>query len=123
MMTGESISSIMTVFADPTTLFEDGQIHALLETTCTSATPDGIFLFLEREEAVKSQSEMTLLRERIGYEVKALRRLKHGFATVASHAIIMRHYDTLGSCLHKLAHHVGEEIILEAVLERLDQVL
>ena len=72
---------------------------------------------------MNSESEIAFLRTRIDTEVAALQRLKHGFASVASHELITRRFQTLGECFEALAGHIGEEAAIEMISTRLDQVL
>jgi len=69
---------------------------------------------------MNTQSEIALLRTRIDQEVEALQRLKHGFASVASHEMITRRFQALGEYL---AGHVGEEAAVETISAKLDQLL
>ncbi len=72
---------------------------------------------------MNNESEIALLRARIDTEVAALQRLKHGFASVASHEMITRRFQTLGDCFEALAGHLGEEAAIETICTKLDQVL
>jgi hypothetical protein len=75
------------------------------------------------EVVVNSQSEIALLRQRIDQEVSALQRLRHGFATVASHEAITRRYEFLGDCFEALAEHIGGQAAITEISTKLDQLL
>lgn len=72
---------------------------------------------------MNSQSEIALIRQRIDQEVSALARLKHGFASVASHEMISRRYAFLEDCFSALAPHTGEQAAIELIAQQLDRAL
>lgn len=67
-----------------------------------------------------NQSEVALIRQRIDQEIGSLRRLKYGFARVASHEIITNRYDFIGECYQELAGLIGEQKAAEEVTDKLD---
>ena len=69
------------------------------------------------------KSEIALLRQRIDKEVEALQRLRDGFAKTASHEMITHHYRVIDVCLEGLSIQVGEEAAIEAVCERINQLV
>ena len=70
-----------------------------------------------------NQSEIALLRQRIDREVEALHILKNGFAQVASHETIMRHYRALDACYLELVPRMGEEAAIDTICGRIEKLL
>lgn len=71
---------------------------------------------------MNNQSEVARLRERIDREVEALQYIKHGFARVASHEMIMHHYRMIDQYFVGLSAHIGEEAATEVVCERINTI-
>lgn len=65
-------------------------------------------------------SEIARLRALIDLEVEALQQLRSGFAVVASHEVITRHYRVLDACYEGLVEHLGEEEAIDAICERIN---
>ncbi|HEU5382628.1 MAG TPA: hypothetical protein VFV38_45050 [Ktedonobacteraceae bacterium] len=69
---------------------------------------------------MSNQSEVTALKEQIDQECVALQRLKYEFAAVASHEMITHHYRQLDTCYLHLASHIGPEVALDLLVQRLE---
>ena len=72
---------------------------------------------------MQNQSEVARIREQIDREIEALQLLRCGFAMVASHAAISHRYETLGSCMDRLAEHIGEENAIATICDRINALL
>ena len=68
-------------------------------------------------------SEIARIRAQIEQECEALRLALYGYATVASHSIIERKYDSLGKRREELEKHLGTEEAGKIVCEIYTKVI
>ena len=68
---------------------------------------------MESDDTVGSDNalggEVARLRKQIELEIEAMQRGFSGYAMTASHDIINRRFETLGTYQEQLGRHVGEE--------------
>lgn len=57
---------------------------------------------------------------RLDIELDALSLIKYGFAGVASHSTINRHYEHITVCFEQLASLRGEQAAIEEICEKVD---